>query len=67
MKNPMKMEQTECSQKLPRRKHSTFRTRQKFKIKNLSLFFAVFNVHVFSGLVNYRMFREVMLNVRIKS
>jgi len=52
---------------LPRRKHSMFRTRQKSEIKNISLFFAVFNVHVFSGLVNYRMFREVMLNVRIDS
>lgn len=35
--------------------------------KTLFLFFAVFNVHVVTGLVNYRMFREVMLNVRIES
>ena len=35
---PMKMEQTECSEmsayKIPRRKHTTFRTRRKFEIKN---------------------------------
>jgi len=40
----MKMEQTECSEtsaykiqtpgELPRRKHTTFRTRRKFEIKN---------------------------------
>jgi hypothetical protein len=35
--------------------------------KTLSLFFAVFNVHIVTGLVNYRMFGEVMLNVRIES
>lgn len=38
-----------------------FRVRNQ---KTLSLFFAVFNVNMVRGLVNYRMFGEVMLNVR---
>ena len=43
----MKMEQTECSEtsayknsdagELPRRKHTTYRTRRKFELKNLLL------------------------------
>ena len=42
---PMKMEQTECSEmlnsdtgELPRRKHTTFRTRQKFEIKSVTTY-----------------------------
>jgi len=48
----MKMEQTECSEtsayknsdagELPRRKHTTFRTQQKFEIKNVVKFFEMF-------------------------